>query len=121
LTHSSDLFAVSPIDAASIDFSRHRLLHHVGLNGQRPPGIKNGQQQVGLPCLKVLLRCQEAIHHTGAQLKGICARAIGGTSRDVRVWFESQQGWRQRHKGLPVVVNRTITPGTHGLAETNHG
>ena len=85
---------------------RNAVVHHEGLHGDRPPGIKNAQAQAGIVLDQLLLSIKQALNDPQAQLKGIPRRPIGRPQRHVRVRFHPQQSGRQRLQRLAAIFDR---------------
>tara|TARA_B000000565_G_scaffold220290_1_gene174710 strand:+ start:486 stop:959 length:474 start_codon:yes stop_codon:yes gene_type:complete len=50
---------------------RNAVIHHEGLHGDGPPGIKNAEAKAGVVLGQPFLGIEEALNHPLAQLKGV--------------------------------------------------
>ena len=89
---------IQAIHTTAIALLADGMGHHVGLNGNGPPGIENkgGAPDDG-PVAGPERRAAVQSLRNGDE--GVCPCSIGSTDADVGVRLQSQQGIRQRFQG----------------------
>ena len=104
---------IQAIHTTAIALLADGMGHHVGLNGNGPPGIENSKAELRMTGLQLALSAEQPCNHSGTETKGVCPCSIGSTDADVGVRLQSQQGIRQRFQGFLTIHDQPITPRPH--------
>jgi hypothetical protein len=94
------------VHAPTLAFLLDSVIHHEGLDGHRPPRIKDSKMPLGLALLQDRLGHKQTIHDPLAQAKGRQSRAIGSPKRCIGVRLDAPQIRWQSHQGFMGFENR---------------